>query len=63
MVEIMSKRELEFYKFYFHDGLTLSEIGNMHNMSRERVRQILSKVISKCKMEIEPKFRYEGIIT
>jgi RNA polymerase sigma-32 factor len=42
--------------------LTLQEIGNHLNLSRERVRQIEGKAVEKLKLKMRPGARAEGLI-
>jgi hypothetical protein len=48
----VSDREFKFYIQYFHENLTLEQVGKHHGVSRERARQIISKVSSKLWSQI-----------
>ena len=51
--EQLSERELRIAGLYYHDEMTLEEIGHREGVSRERVRQIIQKGLSRARI-----FRY-----
>lgn len=60
LIEAIEKISPENRKQMFTErlqGLTLEEIGNIHGITRERVRQIIAKIISKLESVEEDKYK------
>jgi len=43
------RRDAEYVKAYYEDGLTLEAIGNTYGVTRERIRQILKRALNKMR--------------
>lgn len=46
---ILKEREYEFLLLRYKEGLTLQEVGDQMDVSRERIRQVLVKVVQKIR--------------
>jgi RNA polymerase sigma factor (sigma-70 family) len=47
--QVMPERWFELLHLYYVEGHTLEEIGNRFGLSRERVRQVLSKALARAR--------------
>ena len=48
----LTKKEINCIKLYYRNGLYLRQIGDIYNVSRERIRQIISKALNKIRAKI-----------
>ena len=53
--EIISERERDIFdnRIYSEDPLTLQKLGDRHNLSKERIRQLEKEIISRIKDYLE----------
>lgn len=65
LMEVLDEREIEIIRLYFgidkDKAYTLTEIGEMFSMTKERIRQIVERAMSKIRSEaVLSDFEYEN---
>jgi len=58
---MLSERESDIIRLYYKEKLTYAEIGEIYSLSRDRVRQILSKARRRLRHPIRYKIIIMGL--
>ena len=47
VLSTLTEKEEKYIQYYYKDGMTLAEIGEIEGLTRERIRQVLTKALRK----------------
>jgi DNA-directed RNA polymerase sigma subunit (sigma70/sigma32) len=59
--EILSPRELKILRMRYKQNKTLEEVGKHFDVTRERIRQIETKIYNKIREEIKIRVNFKSI--
>ena len=62
MFKRLNSREKKIFKLYFYEEKTLEEIAHIFLVSKERLRQLLSKIYLKLKNMSEKEMEFSNFI-